>query len=173
MHWWRTRPFRPCDGASPAEAELRPAVNEKQAGFDTTAGMRVQLVAGLAPLVRYAKSSLPKIEYDALDVDTLGDVIFELCETVAEAVHWNVPKNYPITGDDAFRTATGVHAAAMVKAEQAGDKWVYERVYTGVPAELASTGVTVQVRTSPLSKELPSMVAMVTEGVPSTVHWYW
>ena len=67
-----------------------------------------------------------------------GDLskLTELCETVAEAVHWNVPKNYPITGDDAFRTATGVHAAAMVKAEQTGDKWVYERVYTGVPAEM-------------------------------------
>ena len=67
-----------------------------------------------------------------------GDLtkLTELCDTVAEAVHWNVPNNYPITGPDAFRTATGVHAAAMVKAEASGDKWVYERVYTGVPAEM-------------------------------------
>jgi 2-isopropylmalate synthase len=67
-----------------------------------------------------------------------GDLtkLTELCDTVAEAVHWDVPNNYPITGSDAFRTATGVHAAAMVKAEQSGDKWVYERVYTGVPAEM-------------------------------------
>lgn len=58
----------------------------------------------------------------------------EYCETVARAVHWQVPLNYPLVGRDAFRTATGVHAAAIVKAMQKGDEWLADRVYSGVPA---------------------------------------
>src|SRR5215813_7237774 len=40
----------------------------------------------------------------------------EYCETVAAATHTTIPPNYPVIGKDAFRTATGVHAAALVKA---------------------------------------------------------
>lgn len=58
----------------------------------------------------------------------------EYCETVAKAVRWQVPLNYPLVGRDAFRTATGVHAAAIVKALQKGDEWLADRVYSGVPA---------------------------------------
>jgi len=60
--------------------------------------------------------------------------LVEYCETVARAVHWQVPLNYPLVGRDAFRTATGVHAAAIVKALQKGDSWLADRVYSGVPA---------------------------------------
>ena len=60
--------------------------------------------------------------------------LVEYCETVARAVHWQVPLNYPLVGRDAFRTATGVHAAAIVKALQKGDAWLADRVYSGVPA---------------------------------------
>jgi 2-isopropylmalate synthase len=42
--------------------------------------------------------------------------------------------NAPIVGRDAFRTATGVHAAAVVKAERRGEAWLADRVYSGVPA---------------------------------------
>ncbi len=56
------------------------------------------------------------------------------CEAVAKAVHWQVPLNYPLMGRDAFRTATGVHAAAIIKAMQKGDEWLADRVYSGVPA---------------------------------------
>jgi len=42
--------------------------------------------------------------------------------------------NWPVFGADAFRTGTGVHAAAIVKAEQKGDAWLADRVYSGVPA---------------------------------------
>ena len=41
--------------------------------------------------------------------------------TAAQAVGWHVPINYPLVGRDAFRTATGVHAAAIIKAEAKGD----------------------------------------------------
>jgi 2-isopropylmalate synthase len=42
--------------------------------------------------------------------------------------------NWPVFGPDAFRTATGVHAAAIAKAEQKGDAWLADRIYSGVPA---------------------------------------
>lgn len=56
------------------------------------------------------------------------------CETAARACHWTVPINYPLIGRDAFRTATGVHAAAIIKAESKGDAWLADRIYSGVPA---------------------------------------
>jgi isopropylmalate/homocitrate/citramalate synthase len=56
------------------------------------------------------------------------------CETVARAVKWQIPFNYPLVGRDAFRTATGVHAAAIIKAMKKGDAWLADRIYSGVPA---------------------------------------
>jgi 2-isopropylmalate synthase len=56
------------------------------------------------------------------------------CETAARAVGWTIPINYPLVGRDAFRTATGVHAAAIIKAKNKGDEWLADRVYSGVPA---------------------------------------
>jgi 2-isopropylmalate synthase len=56
------------------------------------------------------------------------------CEKAAQAVGWQVPINYPLVGRDAFRTATGVHAAAIIKAEAKGDAWLADRIYSGVPA---------------------------------------
>jgi 2-isopropylmalate synthase len=48
----------------------------------------------------------------------------------------NVPLDdrYPVFGRDAFRTGTGVHAAAIVKAKKKGSDWLADRVYSGVPA---------------------------------------
>jgi len=60
--------------------------------------------------------------------------LMEYCDTVAKAVGWTIPWNYPLVGRDAFRTATGVHAAAIIKALQKGDVWLADRVYSGVPA---------------------------------------
>lgn len=60
--------------------------------------------------------------------------LVEYCETVARAVRWQIPLNYPLVGRNAFRTATGVHAAAIVKAMQKSDAWLADRVYSGVPA---------------------------------------
>jgi 2-isopropylmalate synthase len=41
---------------------------------------------------------------------------------------------YPVFGGDAFRTATGVHAAAIIKAHNKGADWLADRVYSAVPA---------------------------------------
>jgi 2-isopropylmalate synthase len=60
--------------------------------------------------------------------------LLEYCQTIAKAVHWDVPINYPLVGRDAFRTATGVHAAAIIKAMAKGDTWLADRIYSGVPA---------------------------------------
>jgi len=45
-----------------------------------------------------------------------------------------LPHNYPIFGEDAFETGTGVHASAVIKAMNKGDNWLADRVYSGVPA---------------------------------------
>jgi 2-isopropylmalate synthase len=58
------------------------------------------------------------------------------CEKVAKATHTSIPPNYPVVGRDAFRTATGVHAAAIVKASQKHDRHLADAVYSGVPAHL-------------------------------------
>jgi len=58
----------------------------------------------------------------------------EYVRFVAEAVHIPLPDQYPVFGRDAFRTVTGVHAAAIIKAKKKGSEWLADRVYSGVPA---------------------------------------
>ena len=58
------------------------------------------------------------------------------CEAVSRATGVPIPPNYPVMGMDAFRTGTGVHAAAIVKARAKGDEWLADRVYSAVPAAL-------------------------------------
>jgi 2-isopropylmalate synthase len=60
----------------------------------------------------------------------------EYSEKVAKATHTTIPPNYPVIGRDAFRTATGVHAAAIIKAFRKGDKELANIVYSGVPSHL-------------------------------------
>ncbi|UCC79844.1 MAG: 2-isopropylmalate synthase [Candidatus Zixiibacteriota bacterium] len=58
------------------------------------------------------------------------------CQLVSEACDVPIPPNYPVMGCDAFRTGTGVHAAAIIKAKNKGDDWLADRVYSGVPASV-------------------------------------
>ena len=60
----------------------------------------------------------------------------EYCEKVAKATHTVIPPNYPVIGRDAFRTATGVHAAAIIKAFHKGNEALADSVYSGVPSHL-------------------------------------
>jgi isopropylmalate/homocitrate/citramalate synthase len=57
-------------------------------------------------------------------------------DAVAKATHTTIPPNYPIVGRDAFRTATGVHAAAIVKAYKKNDQELANSIYSGVPSHL-------------------------------------
>jgi len=56
------------------------------------------------------------------------------CSLVGEAVGVPIPGQYPLVGADAFKTATGVHAAAVIKAIKRGDEGLADRIYSGVPA---------------------------------------
>ncbi|MGH7491581.1 MAG: LeuA family protein [bacterium] len=56
------------------------------------------------------------------------------CELVSRQCGVPIPVNYPVLGRDAFRTGTGVHAAAIIKAKNKGADWLADRVYSGVPA---------------------------------------
>lgn len=60
----------------------------------------------------------------------------QYCEKVAAATHTVIPPNYPVIGKDAFRTGTGVHAAAIIKALNKQDRDLADAVYSGVPAHL-------------------------------------
>jgi len=66
------------------------------------------------------------------DLSKLADY----CRLVAETTGVPCPDNYPVIGRDAFRTGTGVHAAAIIKARAKGDDWLADLVYSGVPASL-------------------------------------
>jgi 2-isopropylmalate synthase len=61
-------------------------------------------------------------------------VLEQYCQTAARELGQSIPVNYPVFGADAFRTATGVHASAIIKAQNKGDVWLADRVYSGVPA---------------------------------------
>ena len=64
------------------------------------------------------------------DLSRLG----EYCSVASKACGWSIPYNYPVFGRDAFRTATGVHAAAVIKSYRKGDRELADLVYSGVPA---------------------------------------
>ncbi len=73
----------------------------------------------------------------------------EYCRLAAEATGIPIPINYPVVGTDAFRTGTGVHASAIIKARKKGDTWLADRVYSSVPA--AEFGLSQKIEISPLS----------------------
>ncbi|HYP53670.1 MAG TPA: LeuA family protein [Pyrinomonadaceae bacterium] len=60
----------------------------------------------------------------------------DYCLKAAESCGWTIPYNYPVFGRDAFRTATGVHAAAVIKSYRKGDAELADLIYSGVPAGL-------------------------------------
>ena len=70
----------------------------------------------------------------AIDHDLIK--LKEYCETASRACHVTIPPGYPVFGSDAFRTATGVHAAAVIKAFKKGETELANTVYSGVPSHL-------------------------------------
>src|SRR5258706_3135562 len=73
----------------------------------------------------------------------------EYCRLVDDDVRMPIPVNYPVVGTDAFRTGTGVHAAAIIKAKKKGHTWLADRVYSSVPAE--EFGFEQRIEISPVS----------------------
>jgi 2-isopropylmalate synthase len=64
------------------------------------------------------------------DLTRLGEYV----KLASEATGRPIRREYPVFGQDAFETATGVHAAAVIKAMKLGDRWLSDLVYSGVPA---------------------------------------
>ncbi len=73
----------------------------------------------------------------------------EYCERAAAMCGLEIPHNYPVLGADAFRTGTGVHASAIIKAMGKGDRWLEDCVYSGVPASMVGREQRIEI--SPVS----------------------
>jgi 2-isopropylmalate synthase len=89
----------------------------------------------------------------------------DLVQTVSEATGEPIPDNYPVFGRDAFRTATGVHAAAVVKAFNKDDADLADTVYSGVPARLV--GRSQQIEIGPMSGKSNVVFWLERRGLPA------
>ena len=90
----------------------------------------------------------------------------EYCELVAETTGVPMPPNYPVLGRDAFRTATGVHAAAVIKAHKKQDVGLMDAVYSGVPASLVGREQVIEV--GPMSGKSNVVYWLERRGVEAT-----
>ncbi len=87
----------------------------------------------------------------------------EYCRSVSDATGVPIPPNYPVVGRDAFRTGTGVHAAAVIKAYKRGADWLADRVYSGVPASLV--GRRQEIEVGPMSGESNVIYWLESRGI--------
>jgi 2-isopropylmalate synthase len=85
---------------------------------------------------------------------------------VSEALGLAIPRNHPLVGEDAFRTATGVHAAALLKARALGDAWLEDRVYSAVPAGVLGREQRIEV--GPMSGRSNVRAWLEARGLPAT-----
>jgi len=90
----------------------------------------------------------------------------EYCQAVSKATSVPIPANYPVVGEDAFRTATGVHAAAVIKAYKKKDIELANAVYSGVPAQMFGLEQTIDV--GPMSGKSNVLFWLERHGVPAT-----
>jgi 2-isopropylmalate synthase len=90
----------------------------------------------------------------------------EYVALVAEHCGIPVPSNYPAMGADAFRTGTGVHAAAVIKALRKGDRALADRVYSGVPASVLGREQRIEV--GPMSGESNVVFWLESHGYEAT-----
>ncbi|HLF92426.1 MAG TPA: LeuA family protein [Planctomycetota bacterium] len=92
--------------------------------------------------------------------------LYEYCLKSAEYVGIPIPHGYPVVGKDAFETATGVHAAAIIKAMKKGDAWLADRVYSGVPA--GEFGREQEIAIGPMSGRSNVVYWLEKRGLPAT-----
>jgi isopropylmalate/homocitrate/citramalate synthase len=88
------------------------------------------------------------------------------CEKIAIATHTTIPPNYPVFGRDAFRTATGVHAAAIIKALRNHDRNLADAIYSGVPAHLVGLEQIVEI--GPMSGKSNVIYWLARHGIAET-----
>ncbi|HVZ18386.1 MAG TPA: hypothetical protein VG897_14795, partial [Terriglobales bacterium] len=77
-----------------------------------------------------------------------------------------IPKNYPVFGEDAYRTATGVHAAAVIKAFRKNDVELANNVYSGVPAHYFGLEQIIEV--GPMSGKSNILYWLDKRGIPAS-----
>jgi 2-isopropylmalate synthase len=92
--------------------------------------------------------------------------LVEYCEYVSDVTGVPIPPNYPVVGRDAFRTATGVHAAAVIKAFRKNDTALVDAVYSGVPASLI--GREQEIEVGPMSGKSNVVFWLEKRGLPAT-----
>ena len=92
--------------------------------------------------------------------------LVEYCETVSAATGVPIPPNYPVVGRDAFRTATGVHAAAVIKAMRKNDLALADAVYSSIPASLV--GRVQEIEVGPMSGKSNVVYWLQSRGLPVT-----
>jgi 2-isopropylmalate synthase len=92
--------------------------------------------------------------------------LVEYCEAVSSATGVAIPPNYPVVGRDAFRTATGVHAAAVIKAYKKKDQALVDAVYSGVPASMV--GREQEIEVGPMSGKSNVIFWLEKRGLPVT-----
>ena len=90
----------------------------------------------------------------------------EYCDKASEACRWTVPLNYPVFGKDAFRTATGVHAAAVIKSYRKGDTELADLIYSGVPA--GQFGLRQVIEVGPMSGKSNVVFWLENRGIEAT-----
>jgi 2-isopropylmalate synthase len=99
-------------------------------------------------------------------IDNDLTALAEYCRCVSEATGVAIPPNYPVVGRDAFRTGTGVHAAAVIKAYRKGEDWLADRVYSGVPAALV--GRRQEIEVGPMSGESNVVFWLESRGIAAS-----
>jgi 2-isopropylmalate synthase len=90
----------------------------------------------------------------------------EYCQAVSQATGVPIPANYPVVGEDAFRTATGVHAAALIKAYKKKDVELANAVYSGVPSEMFGLEQIIDI--GPMSGKSNVLFWLERHGVPAS-----
>jgi isopropylmalate/homocitrate/citramalate synthase len=90
----------------------------------------------------------------------------EYCQAVSQATGVPIPANYPVVGEDAFRTATGVHAAAVIKAYKKKDIELANAVYSGVPSQMFGLEQIIDI--GPMSGKSNILFWLERHGVPAT-----
>jgi 2-isopropylmalate synthase len=90
------------------------------------------------------------------------------CQAVSRATGVPIPVNYPVVGEDAFRTATGVHAAAVIKAYKKNDLELANAVYTGVPSHVFGLEQTIDI--GPMSGKSNVLFWLERRGIPANDH---
>lgn len=90
----------------------------------------------------------------------------DYCEAASRACRVPIPPGYPVFGSDAFRTATGVHAAAVIKAFKKGDIELANSVYSGVPSHLFGRGQIIEI--GPMSGKSNVIFWLEKRGIEPT-----